>query len=206
MNRALSRMEQGARGLEICRKRGRFYVTVRDAPGGRRYGKKMAMRRAYMKLMEDWHMVGGILHRSWSARGDDGQRAFIAANMQRQSQGRPLELFGGQGPADAPGMVAAPGSSPGEIMLAHNFDGAGGAYCTVFTQRIHCGLAAGLMQRHDCGALSAPVSLITGLAPGESYFCYAVATDREFIEASVVFASTACSGVARMVGPPAVMG
>lgn len=206
MNRALCRMEQGARSLEVCRKRGRLYVTVRDVPGGRRYGKKMAMRRAYMKLLEDWHMVGGILHRSWSSRGGDGQRYFIAANMQRQSQGRPLELFDGYGQAGAPGIMAAPGSSPGEIMLAHNFDGTGEPYLTVFTQRIHGGLAAGLMQRHDCGALSGPVSLISGLAPGESYFCYAVATDREFSEARALCRCGACRGVAGTGESPAVMG
>jgi len=188
------------RGLALCREKGRFYVFLYEKPGSARLVRWKEARRAYIKLVEDWHMVGGVQHESWSgsSAGTEGRgrRGFIAANMKRQMKGEPLELFRPYRERSVLRIESGPGSRPGEMAISFAERLPRGKHLTLFTQRINGCIASGLFLRHDCGDDQKSCIMLDGLEPGTEYYIYAVASDRAYDEATSVSASAVCRGFA----------
>ena len=155
--------------------------------------KQLAVRNAFSILVFIWKHGGSAMQAAWAGYAEinnlnmTGFNAFMQANMSKVLGDEPLELFKSMGEDELLSLEADYDPPTGEIVCSFTSgEDLSDKHVIFFTQMVLEGKVTNEVFIHEAGQNPASPFSITGLEPGAEYYVYAIVTDSDYANATLV--------------------
>lgn len=200
LNPMFHRMKNSLGNVVIYERDGQLFTRVKPKKKSGATAGQKEIHTTFASLSSDWSSAGTLMNSSWYTHAEKKKQhaynLYMKTNFKKAREQKAIELFKPLGEIMSPAISAAPGAA-GEIVCTYTIpETENGRFIHFFTKRKNDGDGENIIKRYSVAGTGSSAHTITNLEPGSEYFIYAVLTDQNYTEATMVSASVAVTAFA----------